>query len=173
MERRSQLVLVVVVVGVLILGIAGVGVLGNGFFGESQEVPLQENLRITEFNVMKVSCGENILSGVTTAAGNSTGEHQTSFMVIGNVPVPSRSATLKRPKVTNMPTNYIINVTNSGTVVNQGNRECRAKYRMNFTIPHGSTDIHTVTVLHNGQFVMQDYNSRFNNGSIVSGTFVK
>lgn len=173
MERRNQLALLVAVVTVLILGIAGFGVFGSGFFSESPEGPTKESLRITGFNVMKVSCGGNILPGVTRTAGNSTREHQTSFTVIGSVPVPSRNATLKRPKVTNMPTHYIINVTSSGTVVNQGNQECRAKYRMNFTIPHGGTDIYTVTVLHNGRFVMQEYNARFNNGSIVSGGVIR
>ena len=173
MKRGRLFVSLAVVVVVLILTIAAFGVLGSGFFGENQESPPQESLRITEFDAMNVSCEGNILPGVTRVAGNSTGEHQTSSMVIGSVPVPNRNATLERPNVTNMPTHYIINVTGSGTVVNQEGRECRAKYRMNFTIPHGSTDIYTVTVLYSGRFVMQDYNSRFNNGSIVGGSYVK
>lgn len=171
MRRRNLLVSLAVVAAVLILVIVVFGVFTNGFFEEDQAGSAQESLDVTEFKTMGISCEGNSLPGITRMVGNATGEHQTSSVITGNVPVPNRNATLMRPKVRKLPTHYIINVTSSGAPVDQSGRECSAEYRMNYTIPHGGTDMYTVTVLHNGQFAMQDYNSRFNNGSIVSGTF--
>lgn len=171
MERRNLLVSLAVAVAVLILVLAVFGVFTDGFLGEDQQASAQGSFDVTEFEMMGVSCEGNRLPGISRMTGNSTGEHQTSSMIIGSVPVSNRNATLMRPKVRKLPTHYVINVTSSGAIGNQSGQQCSAKYRMDYAIPHGGTDIYTVTVLHNGQFVMQDYNSRFNNGSIVSGTF--
>lgn len=171
MKRRAGMWVLAVIVVVLVIG----GVVGGvpGFSGSDSEPQGSQggSLNVTEFAVLNSSCNGDAYSGLVVTRGNVVEEHRTNYSIIGTIPVRENNVSAGPPGVITLADSYVLNVTSSAIHAEPSGKLCEAYYRMNYTIPYGGADDHTVTTLHNGRFVAQENNVKFENGSIANSGY--
>lgn len=161
--------LLAVVVVVLVVG----GVVGIPGFGGSNSQSIEPHggsLNVTEFTVLNSSCGDSY-SGIGVMRANVVEDHRTNYSIIGTIPVQRSNVSAGSSDVITLADSYVINVTSSALYAEQNSGSCEARYRMNYSVPYGGDDSYTLTTLHNGEFIAQQNNVQFENGSLTSSSY--
>ena len=168
MKSRGVVWLVALAITVFMVGGS---IAGFPFVDDSEVSPDQssETLVVTDFTPSEVHCGPGVQPGIRMLRMNAPTQHRSNYTIAGALPVRGPSAALDQPRVTNGPTQFLINVTSPQAAYNPQNTSCAAFYRLEFTVPYAGTDPYSVILLHNGRFAQQSYTSQFENGTSVSG----